>query len=58
MLTDTQVSRLCKAFENNSSVDIKVSKTLLHKIGQSAGFLGRILESLLKFAFLLIKKCT
>ena len=27
----------------------------MHEIGQSAGFLGRILESLLKFAFLLIK---
>ena len=36
-LTDTQVSRLCKAFTNYSSANIKLSKTQLHKIGQSGG---------------------
>ena len=41
-LTNTQVSRLCKAFAHNTS------KTQLHRIGQSGGFLGRLLEPLLK----------
>ena len=42
-LTNTQVSRLRKAFANSSSANIKLSKTQLHKIGQSGGFLGRLL---------------
>ena len=41
LLTNTQVSKLRKAFANNSSVNIKLSKTQLHKIGQSGVFLGR-----------------
>ena len=48
LLTNTQVSRLCKAFPNGSSANIKLSKTQLYKIGQSGGFLGRCLVSLLK----------
>ena len=48
LLTNTQVSRLCKAFTSNSSANVKLSKTHLHKIGQSGGFLGRILGPLLK----------
>ena len=48
LLTNTQVSKLCKAFANNSSANIKLSKTQLHKIGQSEGFLGRLLGPLLK----------
>ena len=47
-MTNTQVSKLRKAFANNSSVNIKLSKTQLHKKGQSEGFLGRLLGSLLK----------
>ena len=35
LLANTQVSRLCKAFANNSSANIKLSKTQLHNIGQS-----------------------
>ena len=35
LLTNTQVSRLPKGFANNSSAYIKLSKTQLHKIGQS-----------------------
>ena len=31
--TNTQVSRLLKAFANGSSANIKLSKTQLHKIG-------------------------
>ena len=34
LLTNTQVSKLRKAFSNNSSANIKLSKTQLHKIGQ------------------------
>ena len=46
LLTSKQFLRLCKAFENNYSTNIKLSKTRLCKIGQSGGFLGRILEFL------------
>ena len=37
-LTDRQVSSIRKAFANNSSVDIKFSKTRLSKMIQSGGF--------------------
>ena len=47
--------KLCKAFANNSSANIKISKTQLHKIGQSRGFLGRILGPLLKPGLALIR---
>ena len=33
LLTNTQVSKLCKAFANGSSAKIKLSKTQLHRIG-------------------------
>ena len=33
LLTNTQVSRLCKSFATNSSANIKLWKTQLHKIG-------------------------
>ena len=48
LLTNTQFSRICKAFSNGSSANIKLSKTQLHKIGKSGGFLGRLLGPLLK----------
>ena len=32
LLTNTQVSKLYKAFANNSSANIKLSKTQFHKI--------------------------
>ena len=35
LLTDRQVSRLCKAFANNSSASIKLFKIQLSKIVQS-----------------------
>ena len=38
LLTNTEVSKLRKAFANNSSANIKLSKTVLHKIGQPKGF--------------------
>ena len=40
--TNTQVSKLYKAFTNGSSANIKLSKTQFLKIGQSGGFLGKI----------------
>ena len=48
LLTNRQVANLRKAFANNSSIDIKLSKTQLSKMMQSGGFLGRILDPLLK----------
>ena len=37
LLTNTQVSKLRKAFSNGSSSNIKSSRTQLHKIVQSGG---------------------
>ena len=54
LLTNPQVSKLCKAFANGSSANIKLSKTQLHKIGQSGGFLDRLLGPLLKTGMPLI----
>ena len=45
LLTNTQDLRLCKAFANNFSANIKLQ---LHKIEQSGWFLGRILGPLIK----------
>ena len=55
LLTNRQVSNLCKAFLNHLSADIKLSKTQLSKIIQSGGFLGRLLGPLLKIGLPLIK---
>ena len=53
--TNTQVSGLCKTFANGSSANIKLSKTQLHKIGQSGGLLGRHLGPLKKTGLDVIK---
>ena len=45
LLTNRQVSNLCKAFANHSSADIKLWKTQLPKVIQSGGFLGRLLKA-------------
>ena len=34
LLNNIQILKLCKAFPNNSSANIELSKTQLHKIGQ------------------------
>ena len=47
-MTNTQVARFCKPVLNGSLTNIKLSKTQLHKIVQSGGFLGRLLGPLLK----------
>ena len=55
LLTDRQDSSLRKSFANNSSADIKLSKTQLSKIIQSEWFLSRLLGPLLKTGLPLIK---
>ena len=40
LLDNTQALIICKAFASNSSANIKLWKTQLHKIGHSGGFLG------------------
>ena len=55
LLTNTQVSKLRKAFANNSSANLKLSKTHLQKIGKSGQFLGRLLGPLLKTGLPLIE---
>ena len=42
LLTNTQVSKLRKALANDSSATVQLSKTQLHKIGQSGEILGRL----------------
>ena len=54
LLTNRQVSNLCKAFANHLSAGIKLSKTQLSKMIQSGGFLG-LLRPLLKTGLLLMK---
>ena len=56
LLTNTQVSNLRKAFANNSSANIKLSKTQLSKMMQSRGFSGRLLGPLLKTGLPLMSK--
>ena len=56
LLTNRQVSSVCKAFANNSSVDIKFSKAQLSKMIQSGGFLGKLLGPLLKTGLPLMKR--
>ena len=55
LLTDRQVSNIRKAFADNSSADIKFSKTQLSKMMQSGGFLEKLLGPLLKTGLPLIK---
>ena len=55
LLTNRQVANLRKVFANNSSTDIILSKTQLSKMIQSGGFLGRLLDPLLKKRLPLMK---
>ena len=56
LLTNRQVSNLRKAFTDNSSTDIKLSKSQLSRMIQSGGFPDRLLCPLLKSG-LPLKKC-
>ena len=55
LLTNRQVANIRKAFANHSSTDIKLSKTQLSKMMQSGGFIGKLLDPLLKTGLPLIK---
>ena len=55
LLTNTQVSKLCRACANGSSANIKLRKTQFHKIGQSGGFLGRLSGPFLRTSLSLMK---
>ena len=55
LLTNTQVSKLCKAFGNSSSATTKLSNTQLHKIGLSRSSLARFLQPLQKNGLPLMK---
>ena len=46
LLTNKQVTNLCKAFANNSSTDIKLSKTQLSKMTQSGGVTSSVTVTL------------
>ena len=48
LLTNTQLLSLHIAFANNSSANVKLSKTQLDKLEQSKGSLGWLLGPLLK----------
>ena len=55
LLTDRQISNIRQAFANNSSIDIKSSKTQLSKVIQLGGFLSRLLGPSLKTGLSLMK---
>ena len=57
-LTDRKISSLRKSFANNSSADIKLSKTQFSKMMQLGWFLSRLLGPLLKTGLPLIKNVT
>ena len=46
ILTDAQVSKICKAFPNGSSVNIRFSKTQLSKMIQTGRILGELLADI------------
>ena len=56
LLTNRRVAKLRKAFANNSSTDINLSKIQLFKMIKSGGFLGRLFGPLLKTGLPLTKK--
>ena len=55
LLANRQNANHWKAFADNSSTDIKLSKTQISKMIQSGGFLGRPLGALLKTRLPVIK---
>ena len=55
LLTNRQVASLCKASANYLSTDIKLSKTQISRMIQLGGFIGRLLDPLLKTGLPLMK---
>ena len=56
LLTNRQIANLRKMFRNNSSTNIKLSKTELFNTIQSGGSFGRLLGPWIKTRLPLIKK--
>ena len=54
LLTNTHISTPLKPSANNSATNLKLSKTQLHRIGESGGLLGRLLGPLLETGLPLI----
>ena len=48
LLTDTQASKIRKAFINGSSANIKFSKTQLPNMIQSGGTIGDLIAAIMK----------
>ena len=55
LLTNKQISNFCKAFANNISANINLSKVRLFKTIQIVGYLGRLLGPLLIVGLPLMK---
>ena len=55
LLTTRQKTKLRNAFNNNISIDLKLSEAQISKTIQSGGFLGRLIGPLLKTGLSLIK---
>ena len=55
LLTARQKTKLRNSFNNNMSTDLKLSKAQFSKIIQPGGFLGRLLDPLLKTGLPLMK---
>ena len=55
LLTNGQVTSLRKAFCNHTSTDIKLSKAQLSKMIQIGGFIGKLLDPLLRTSLPLMK---
>ena len=55
ILTQRQITKLRNNIENNLQTDIKLSKARILKIIQSGGFLGTLLDPLLKTGLPLLK---
>ena len=58
LLNNRQVANLRRAFAKHTSSNIKLPKTQLSKMIQSGGFLGRLLDPLLKTRLPLVKNIT
>ena len=56
LLTNTQVSRIGKAFANGSSANVKFSKAQLSKMVQSGGILGKLITAIPEIMFLARKE--
>ena len=52
LVTNTQVSKICKAFANGSSANVNFSKTLLAKMIQSGGILGELIAGIPQLIYL------